>query len=77
MLKTFYIEKINLHLFDGRKKISDFFPIGLEAKFNEMLKESLKSEAKGDNKAINKAELSYTPDEGVDNMSERDYNNYG
>ena len=63
MLETCYVEKINLHLFDGRKKLSDIFPIGLEAKFKEMLKESLKSEAlHEDNKDVqlNSGEADFT-----------------
>ena len=64
MLKNVYIEKINLHLFDGRKKISDLFPTCLKTTFKEML--SAKAEERVNGKTS--TALSYSLDDGIDNM---------
>ena len=73
MLKNVYIEKINLHLFDGRKKISDLFPTCLKTTFKEMLSARAEERVNGKTNTA----LSYYLDDGIDNMSEKDYNNYG
>ena len=58
-------------LFKGNKTAENEIT-KLEAKFKEMLKEGLKSEAPGETNTV----LSYTPDDGIDNSNENDYNIY-